>query len=316
MTQAGPAIPVVVSSQPPDGSPALRVAVVSDGRAVEAGPARPMVEVFDNRPTQGNEPVPIVVSRGNGFTLAGPPQPVRVVSGYLGSAYGAKIAALGPIAFWPMDEPSGSVAFDRSGNGRNGAYTGVTLGQPGPGDGRSAPSFDGATSYNNVFTPSLAAAFNGQQGSFLCWGKVNAPAVWTDGVTRRMILFQVDASNRVGIFKPVANNEIDMLYVAGGTALGAAKTSFNPIIWFHVGLTWDKSVNAGVGEVRFYVNGTVITPVSTGLGTFAGALSSTQTLLGSLNIGAAAQVWNGLMADGAVFNRALSAAEVLSAATL
>jgi Concanavalin A-like lectin/glucanases superfamily len=311
MTQAGPAIPVIASNQPPDGGPALRVAVVSDGRPTEAGPARPMIEVFDNRPTQGNEPVPIVVSRGNGFTLAGPPQPVRVVSGYLGSAYGAKIAALGPIQYLPMDEPSGSVAFDRSGNGRNGAYTGVALGQPGIGDGRTAAAFDGATSYCNMYSPSLALAFSGAAGSQIIWCKVGAPGVWTDGVTRRAMYMLVDASNRAGLFKPTTSNEIDCLYVAGGTALGAAKTAFSPTIWFHLGLTWNKVAD----QMIFYVNGAAITPISTGLGTFAGSLSSTQTLIGSLST-AAAQVWNGLMAHAAVFNRALSASEVLSAATL
>jgi hypothetical protein len=304
---------VVVSGASPDGGPALRVSVVSDGRVVEAGPMRPMVEVFDNRPTQANEPLPIVVARGNGFTLAGPPQPVRVVSGYLGSAYGAKIAGLGPIAYWPMDELSGSVAFDRSGNNRNGAYVGVTLGQPGI-DGRTAPSFDGAASYNNIFTPSLAAAFNGAAGSQIIWCKVSAPAVWLDGVTRRAMYMLVDASNRAGLFKPTTNSEIDCLYVAGGTSLGAAKTAFSPIDWFHLGLTWNKSANAGVGEMIFYVNGIAITPISTGLGVFAGSLSATQTIIGSLST-AAAQVWSGLLAHAAVFNRTLSAAEMLSAAT-
>jgi hypothetical protein len=310
MTQAGPAIPVLTSNQPPDGGPALRVAVVSDGRPTEAGPARPMVEVFDNRPTQGNEPVPIVVSRGNGFTLGGPPIPVRVVSGYLGSAYGAKIAALGPIAYWPMDEPSGSVAFDRSGNGRNGAYTGVTLGQPGIGDGRTAPSFDGATSFNNIFTPSLAAAFNGAQGSFVIWGKVSAPSVWLDGISRRMILLQVDANNRIGINKAIANNEVDWLYVAGGVSKTAGVISFSPSIAFCVGLTWDKAGDA----VKFYVSGVQSGVTQTGLGVFAGSLSSTQTIIGALST-AAAQVWNGILGYGALFNRTLSATEMLAAAT-
>jgi hypothetical protein len=150
--------------------------------------------------------------------VGGPVQPVYVVSGILDSLeYTNKILAMGPVEFWPMAESSGLVSLDESGNGRNGAYTGVVLGQSGPGDGRTAAFFDGSTSYNNVFSAGTSAAFNGQQGSFMIWGKVNSPSVWTDGITRRMILFQVDASNRVGIFKPVANNEIDCLYVAGGT---------------------------------------------------------------------------------------------------
>lgn len=307
MTQAGPAIPVVVSSQPPDGSPALRVAVVSDGRNVEAGPMRPMVEVFDNRPTQANEPLPIVVARGNGFTLAGPPQPVRVVSGYLGSAYGAKIAALGPIAFWPMDEPSGSVAFDRSGNGRNGAYTGVALGQPGV-DGRTSAGFDGATSYNNVLGASLAAAFNGSEGSIALWAKVSGSGVWSDGVLRRLFHLTVDASNQLSIFKSTANNRVDMVYLAGGVTKTVITTGLTSLGFIHFGLTWGKSADA----VKAYVGGAQSGATQTGLGVWAGVPTLMIVGAGSL---IPANVMSGAEAYGAVFARALSSAEMLSAAT-
>ena len=32
-----------------------------------------------------------------------------------------------PLAFWKMDESSGSIAYDSSGNGNNGTYTGQIL---------------------------------------------------------------------------------------------------------------------------------------------------------------------------------------------
>lgn len=89
MTEAGPAIPVVaVTDRSADAGPALRVAVVSDGRPVEAGPARPVIVVSDGRPTQGNVPMPIIVATGAqaGRILAGPAIPVVVVSGSLSSA--------------------------------------------------------------------------------------------------------------------------------------------------------------------------------------------------------------------------------------
>jgi len=86
MTRAGPAIPVVaVTDRSADGGPALRVAVVADGRPVEAGPARPVIVVSDGRPTQGNEPMPIVVASGAqaAGVLAGLAIPIVVVSGSL-----------------------------------------------------------------------------------------------------------------------------------------------------------------------------------------------------------------------------------------
>lgn len=88
MTQAGPAIPVLpVTDRPTDAGPALRVAVVSDGRPTEGGPARPVIVVSDGRPTQGNEPIPVVLATGGPASrvLAGPAIPVVVVSGSLSS---------------------------------------------------------------------------------------------------------------------------------------------------------------------------------------------------------------------------------------
>lgn len=81
MTQAGSAQPVGVSILAPDGGPALRVAVVSDGRPMMAGASQPIVVVSDGRPTQGNEPIPVVL--GVGPVLGGTPIPVVVVSGSL-----------------------------------------------------------------------------------------------------------------------------------------------------------------------------------------------------------------------------------------
>jgi hypothetical protein len=311
MTRAGPAIPVVASNQAPSGEAALRVAIVSDGRAVEAGPARPIIEVFDNRPTQANEPLPIVVSRGNGFTLAGPPIPVRVTSGYLPSAYGAKVQAIAPanlLAYWPLDELSGSVITDRSGSGRNGVYSNTTYGSPGP-DGRPCAGFNGTSSFGNLYSASLAGAFNGQEGSFSMWCRMANAGVWTDGVTRRALYFLVDASNRAGFFKPTTANEMDCLYVAGGTSLAAGKGTFSPTDWFHLGQTWSKSNN----QMIFYVGGVAITPISTGLGTFAGALSAVQTILGSLST-TPAQNWSGFEADVAVWSTPLTAAQMAALA--
>lgn len=87
MTQGGAAFPVVASTDPPAAGPALRVAVVSDGRPVQAGPVQRVVVVTDGRPVQGNTPIPVVVATGAqaGQVLAGPPIPVVVVSGSLSS---------------------------------------------------------------------------------------------------------------------------------------------------------------------------------------------------------------------------------------
>jgi hypothetical protein len=313
MTQGGAAIPVITVSRSVEAGPALRVVVVSDGRPTEGGPARPVVEVADGRPVLGNVPLPIVVATGVQATqvLAGPAQPVVVVSGYLPTAVGARILATSPIAYWPQDEASGTVITDRSGNARNGVYTAVTIGAAGIGDGHTAASYDGATSFGNIFSASLAAAFSGAEGTIGCWCKVANAGVWTDAVARRIMYLAVDANNRVSLVKPVASNEIDWLYVAGGTTKQAGVTTFSPTTFFHLALSWSKSAD----QVKFYVNGAQSGATVTGLGVFAGTLAAATTLLGAIST-APANVWSGSLAHAAIWARALSAAEVASLAVI
>ncbi len=66
------------------------------------------------------------------------------------TTYQADLLALSPLAFWPLSESSGTVAFDVAG-GYNGTYIGgVSLGSPGPtnsvfGGSGLAATFDGFT---------------------------------------------------------------------------------------------------------------------------------------------------------------------------
>src|SRR3989442_12331717 len=59
-------------------------------------------------------------------------------------SYRASVLADHPVAYWRLDEETGTVMVDASGNGNDGAYAGaVTLGQPGAlaSDGGTAGRF-------------------------------------------------------------------------------------------------------------------------------------------------------------------------------
>ena len=315
MTQGGSAIPVVVSTQPPDGGPALRVAVVSDGRPTEGGPARAVVVVTDGRPTQGNVPMPVVLATGAQalFPIGGDPIPVVVVSGSLASdmAYTNKVIALSPIAYWPLAEASGTTIVDESGNGRNGAYTSVTLGQTGIGDGRTAASFNGTASFGNVFSASLAAALNNQEGSLALWIRASGAGVWTDGAQRRCVRLAVDANNSLVIFKATTNNQLSWTYQAGGTSSTRSKAGVSSTAWLHVALTWSKSGDA----VKAYFNGVQEGATLTGLGVWLGLLASSTTLIGATSQ-TPGGVWSGTLAHVAVWANVLSAAQIATLAVV
>ena len=274
---------------------------------IGGGPAQAVIIAGGDIPQLGGPAIPVRYAP-LGSPTVGPAMPIYVVSGYLPSAYGALVQSLGPIAYWPMDEQSGTVSVDQSGNGRNGAYTAVTLGQPGMGDGRTAASFDGTASINNVFSTSMQSAFGSAEGTIALWAKVANVGVWSDATVRRFATFQVDANNRVYIEKVAGANTFGYNYVAGGTAKNRNRTT-STTEWFHACLTWSKSND----QVIAYFNGVQEGATLTGLGVWAGSIVSTNTNIGA-NATTPTSVWSGLLAHAAVWNTPLSAAQVLTLA--
>lgn len=226
-------------------------------------------------------------------------------------AYTNKVIALAPIAYWPLADAAGaSVVTDESGNGRNGTYTAVTLGQTGIGDGRTAASFDGSTSFANVFSTSLQSAFNGAEGTIATWLRVSSSSVWTDATLRSPMTLSVTGSNVVRIRKPTTSNQIQGTYIANAINLSVT-VGTSSLAWLHLAVTWSKSAD----QVIVYLNGTQSGSTLTGLGVFSGSLLSTTTTLGASSTTPAAP-WSGLVAHAAVWTTPLSAAQVATLAVV
>jgi hypothetical protein len=91
-----------------------------------------------------------VISNQNGTT----PSSVLSLTVLTPSTYEQAVMSLSPIAFWPLDEASGTTAFDVIG-GNNGTYAGTyVLGQTGPGNtffgGDVAALFDGSSGHVDI----------------------------------------------------------------------------------------------------------------------------------------------------------------------
>ncbi len=213
--------------------------------------------------------------------------------------------AMAPIAYWPQAEASGQVMTDASGNGRNGAYaaSGITLGVAGIGDGRTAALYSAA--YGNLYSASLASAFNGQEVCFAAWYKVSAVGVWTDAVLRRLASFRVDASNWVLPYRNTVNNQLVYSYQAGGTSKSVALDGVSTTDWFHLAMRVSKSGD----YYQALFNGCQTGALQTGLGTFAGSLANNLTTLAAGDIGAG-NPWSGSVAHAIVFNSPNTTADV------
>lgn len=225
-----------------------------------------------------------------------------------GQRYARRILAVAPnnfVGYWPMWELGGAISYDRSPQGNDGAYTGVTLGQPGIGDGRTCPFFDGATSYNDIYSVPFAADFNPNTGTVIEWVRVVNVGAWTDGVERRGLTVAVDGNNFVILRKSAAANRLDWYYRSGGVQNLRGRVGLTTTGWICMAMTWNKPAD----EVRAYYNGVQEGATMNGLGVWAGALNANLCVIGAAD-NTPALVWHGWKAHAALWNAVLTPAQI------
>jgi len=209
------------------------------------------------------------------------------------------------VGYWPLDELSGVTAFDII-NGRNGTYrntagvlNGITLGQPGIGDGKPSVYFDGANGYCNIYSASLAAAFNSAEGTKIYW--VKPDSIFSDGISRICMSLRADVNNRIILEKSVAN-AWTFRYSAGSTNNFYNLT--NTTDWTEVAIRWSQSLNL----VTVNQNGNQMgSPTTCPL--WVGALASNVCVIGAAST-TPASLWKGHLQHVRLLNRYLTDDEI------
>ena len=236
------------------------------------------------------------------------------------TTYQAKIAAIESadlIGYWMLRETTGATADNYEGTAaRDGTYEAVTLNSAdGPVNGSRAPLFDGSTSYCDIYSTSLNTAFDGAEGTAAIWAKVRAASVWTDSTVRYLLTLKVDANNSVIVTKYTTDNTIRFAYEADNTVEPVADVTIGgSTAWNHLAITWSKSSGAS-GEVKAYINGVQVGTTQQTLGVWAGDLAATTVDIGAVST-VPASVWDGYLAHAAIWKTPLSAAQILTIATV
>ena len=213
-----------------------------------------------------------------------------------------------PGAFWPLSETVANTAYDYSGNGKNGAQTGIfVLGVPGPRPpadaGFNATTkaylFDGSSSYIDCGT---AASLNGTT-DFTLEAWVNT----TNSAGFGMILQQryVNGYNGEYEFGVNANGTLYFMIYGGGAyqynfSSAPASRRVNDGIWHHV-----AAARSGTNGF-LYVDGSLVGSAN---GTVRPLDSSFTTVIGRDERGASSY-FSGMMANVAIYGYALTATRV------
>jgi len=202
------------------------------------------------------------------------------------------LSALGSavVGYWPLWEPSGSTAADISGNGRNGAYTNVTLGQTGIGDGKTSAKFvTTPASKMNPYSAGMAAAANLDEGFVSAFIAIDDVSLWADATSYVFAFLTIDFTSGIVMRKSAANT----LTVYRRKAAQVASIMLDcptTARWVHIGFAW----SVAQGKNWAYINGVKKIPTTVALNAMAGALAAAGTVFGSGS--GATNNWPGRMA--------------------
>jgi len=221
------------------------------------------------------------------------------------TTYQKDLLALGPLAYWPLNETSGTVAYDMAG-GYNGTYIGgVTLAQPGVtnssfGSPSYSASFDGASGYVDI-----------PEGPFNITGAITV-AAWVNLNPANIpgfsdIIGHGDQSWRISINgsagHPGANDGGPPADANGSTSI--IDGNWHLVVYSYTGIT------NGANNGSLYVDGALVahndvfvTPAGDNLDVWIGGAPDYGTAFGT------ARLFLGNIAHAAVFNQALTAGQI------
>ncbi|NIO30807.1 MAG: hypothetical protein GTN75_03275, partial [Gemmatimonadetes bacterium] len=192
------------------------------------------------------------------------------------------------VGWWPLDDGSGAVASDASGNGHDGTLSGDPQWVAGWFGG--ALEFDGVDDYVDTgFSENLAT------WSVSCWVKSPAApaAASPSGPVHREANFQINWNHTQDAFRAAVGLSAGGWHAASFGALEADT-------WYHLTGTYDGE------DLKAYTNGQLITTNSAPTGSAANETNSLKLGKHAKN----AQFFAGTVDDARVYNRALAQEEI------
>jgi hypothetical protein len=210
----------------------------------------------------------------------------------------------GLIGYWKFDESSGTTAIDLAGGDNNGTLANAAQWQPGAGRTGGAVLYDSAENTGRVEIPTTG--MSASEGTIMVWANLAGPyptnrndASYFFGHTT-----QPSYANRIQLYMNTADTNLDL-------GLGDTHTRQTDIMvlqtetWYHVALAWN------FGNYVVFINGEEVAS-----GTYTG-LAAIYNIMDIGNDGNPTsgnqEAFAGLLDEVRLYNRALSANEILAA---
>lgn len=199
--------------------------------------------------------------------------------------YADKVLSYNPVAYWPLNETTGAIAYDLGSGDHDCTYTGVTLDQidgPGTTMGR-AGLWDGVNDYIDI----------GATAGYLT-NTAFTVAIWVSSLSLSPgDHFAFDRANRLTIGTHIVSNIMHFGSAYNTTWIyNAASMLYS---WHMLLMTYD-----GAGTAKFYQDGAYITE----LGSLANLGSATQSTIGT-RYSVTAAFWYGYIQHVMIFTSAL-----------
>ncbi|HXD00946.1 MAG TPA: LamG-like jellyroll fold domain-containing protein [Verrucomicrobiae bacterium] len=219
--------------------------------------------------------------------------------------YQKDLLALSPLAYWPLNETSGSVAYDLAG-GYNGTYIGgVSIGQPGvTNSGFGSPTysanFDGATGYVDI--PEGPFNITGAI-TVMAWVNINPANIpsFSDFVGHGDQSWRMTINGSAG--HPGANDGGPPADANGPTSI--IDGNWHLVAYTYTGITNEANNGSLYVDGELVANNSVfVTPAGDNLDVWIGGAPDYGTTFGT------ARLFFGNLADVAVLNYALEGEEI------
>jgi len=208
--------------------------------------------------------------------------------------------------FYPLQETSGSTAYDFSKNNHNGSISGATLAQYRGPDGSPAIGFDGIN--DNIDCDSDAGTDFGQYsvGSIMIWWKVSGAGVWSDSTIRAMTQIAGSADDYVRLRKTATDDELQITGEFTNDNDSDLETDYADTDWHCTIVTWD--VSGGTKELKVYHDNTLENTLSYTNDWDSGEPVD-QLKIGSNRVGGG-QYWSGALWCAGYWTSELTTAEI------